>query len=115
MSAEPEFTPDDWQTVSEDETDETKIVFDTIGDVFIGEYLGSRVIESEDGKFTQFRFKKGDEVYFTNAGYSLLRGMQKVRIGQMTRLLFKSERDTGQDSPMRIMQVDVAKRRPART
>src|SRR6266436_4848599 len=88
---------DEWQTVS-----------DTIGDEFIGEYIGSRLIESEDGKFTQFRFKVEDDVYFTNAGYSLLRGMSHVIKGQRVRVVFSSERDTGQESLMRIFRVDVA-------
>lgn len=112
MSAEPEFTSDEWTTVSEDETDEIKIVFDTIGDEFVGTYIGPRVIETEDGKFTQYRFKVGDEVYFTNAGYSLMRGMQKVQPGSRVRITYKADRDTGRETPMRIMQVDVAKRRP---
>jgi hypothetical protein len=102
---------DEWQTVSEDEVDETKIVFDTIGDEFIGIYIGSRVIEQDDHKFTQYRFRVGDEIYFTNAGYSLMRGMSNVPKGARVRVVFSSERDTGQESPMRIFTVQVAKAR----
>jgi hypothetical protein len=102
---------EEWQTVSEDEVDETKIVFDTIGDEFIGIYAGPRVIENEDGKFTQYRFTVGDEHYFTNAGYSLMRGMSNVPKGSRVRIVFSSERDTQQDSPMKVFTVQVAKAR----
>jgi hypothetical protein len=105
---------DEWQTVSEDEVDETKIVFDTIGDSFTGIYIGSRTIENDEGKFTQYRYKAGDEVYFTNAGYSLMRGMTNVPKGSACRITFSSERDTGRESPMRIFTVEVPKRRTAK-
>lgn len=104
-------TQDEWQTVSEDEVDETKIVFDTIGDEFIGIYLGPRIIEQEDHKFTQYRFQVGEDYYFTNAGYSLMRGMSNVPKGSRVRIVFSSERDTGQESPMRIFTVQVSKAR----
>ena len=102
---------DEWVTVSENEVDESKIVFDTIGDEFIGLYLGPRIVETEDGKFTQYRFRVEDEIYFTNAGYSLMRGMSNVPKGARVRLIWTSERDTGQESPMRVFSVQVSKAR----
>lgn len=106
-------TNDGWVTVSEPEVDETKIVFDTIGDEFIGTYLGMRSIVNEDGKFTQLRFKgigeAEGEIFFTNANYSLNKSFTKVRPGRVVRVTFVEEKDTGQDSPMRIFQVDVKK------
>lgn len=104
-----------WKTVSDPaQTDEeTKIVFDTIGDEFIGTYLGMREVDGgENGKYKQARFKANDELYFVNANYSLRQGLKDVRIGSLARIEFTSEQDTGQASPMRVFTVQVGTRKP---
>lgn len=104
---------EEWRRVSEEETDEIKIVFDTIGDEFIGTYIGHRVIENENGKFTQYRFSVGTETYFTNAGHSLMQGMSHVIKGNRVRVTYVSDKDTGQETPMRVFAVDVSRRQPS--
>jgi hypothetical protein len=107
----PEMT---WKTVSDpaQTTEETKIVFDTIGDEFVGTYLGMREVDGgENGRYKQARFAVGDDLYFTNANYSLRNGLKDVRPGTLTRVEFTSEQDTGQASPMRVFTVQVASRK----
>jgi hypothetical protein len=97
-----------WHTVSEDEIDETKIVFETIGDKFVGIFRGTRVQNTEDGGYTQLRFTNASgKAFFTNANHSMLKGMETVKPGKMVRLVYVSDKDVGQKSPLRIFRVDV--------
>lgn len=113
-SKAPETT---WTTVSTGEAEpETKIVFDSIGDEFVGVYLGMRVVDPQDiteKPYQQARFQGvgSDEgtVYFTNAGFSLRAGLRDVRKGSLVRLTWESELDTGQSSPMKVFRVEVGK------
>lgn len=107
-------TEPQWVTVSSDqEQEETKIVFDTIGDQFIGKFLGTRTIEPSDPSerpYVQARFEGTDgEVYFTNLGYSLRKGLRDVRAGHMVRVTYSDDLDTGQASPMKVFKVEVSK------
>lgn len=99
----------EWREVSEEDVAEVKFTFDAVGDQFIGVYTGLRVIENENGKFTQFRFTRDGEHYFINAGWNLIQGMRQVREGQRVRITWISERDTGAATPMRVFRVDVAR------
>lgn len=100
-----------WRTVSEDDVEEIKVSFERIGDQFIGDYIGPRTIENENGKFVQYRFSDDGKRYFINGGWSLMQGMSQVREGTRCRITWTGERNTGADSPMKVMRVDVAKRR----
>ena len=107
MAGKPD-TEAQWKTISEDEVDETKIVFDTVGDIFIGRYLGQRTLSNSDGNYTQLRFQGEDGVhYFTNANYSLMKSFTDMRPGTTVRITFVSEKDVGQRSPMRVFRVDT--------
>jgi hypothetical protein len=96
---------DGWKTVDVEE-DGIQIKFDTIGDVFMGEYRGKRMQELSDGrKMRQDRFAAEGVMYFTNTGYDLKGKLDKVRVGQITRVEYVDNQDTGQESPMRIFAV----------
>jgi hypothetical protein len=97
----------EWRQVSEDDVEETKLTFDTMNEPWIGTYLGSRIVENDNGKFTQYRFEKDGFRYFTNANFNLHQAMVKVPTGRQVRITWISERDTGQQTPMRIFRVDV--------
>lgn len=101
-----------WATVSEDDVDEEKFTFDVLGDQFIGDYIGVRIVDGTDGKITQFRFTAAERFYFINAGWSLIQGMSNVRKGMRVRITWTGERDTGQPSKMRLFRVDVSKVKP---
>lgn len=100
-------TDDGWTTVSEDEVDENKVVFENPGDAFIGTYLGKRTVTNADGSYVQFRFRNDDGTFFMNGNYSLQRGMAEVREGRMCRITYTEDKDVGQKSPLRIFRVDV--------
>jgi hypothetical protein len=109
MAGKPAATAaDGWTQVSEDEVEETKVAFDTVGDQFIGTYIGSRFVPSDDGGYSQLRFRGDDgTVYFTNANYSLKKGMEGVTSGTMCRLTYTEDKDVGQASPLRIFRVET--------
>lgn len=102
---------DEFAVVSEGTVEpEIKIVFDTIGDEFVGTYLGTRTMDNVDGKYIQYRFTHENETYFVNGNYSLREGMKNVRAGAKVRLRYVADIDTGQASPMRAFEVAVARR-----
>jgi hypothetical protein len=106
-------TDNEFVTVSDGQAEaETKVVFEVVGDSFTGDdYLGMRTIPTENGSYQQARFKNGDEIFFINANYSLRDGLKTVRIHSRVRMTWTDELDTGQELPMRIFKVEVAKRK----
>lgn len=108
-------TTDEWVTVSDPSTitQDIKMVFEVIGDEFIGIWKGFRAIPSSDGGFQQARFADDEgNTYFTNANYSLSDGLKNVRVDSKVRVTYIADLDTGQANPMRVYRVDVS--RPAR-
>jgi hypothetical protein len=104
----------EWIVVSEEDSEETKIVFDTVGDSFTGVYLGPRRIENEDGSFMQHRFAVGTDKYFTNGNHSMNTGLSQVTKGSLVRVTWTGEKDTGRPDPMRVFRVEKSKIRPKR-
>lgn len=105
----------EFTTVHEEAGDQ--IVFDTIGDEYIGEYMGPEVIEftnkkGEDESFTQLKFRDPHGVKVVNAGYELRKAFEKIEPGTITRVKYvKDVRISGQESPMKSFRVDEATRR----
>lgn len=101
----------EWVAVNESASEpEIKLIFEEFGDEFEGIYLGMRTIPSQDGGYSQARFKGDDSVtYFCNANYSLKDALSKVRANSRVKVRYDSDLDTGQESPMRIFLVFVAK------
>jgi hypothetical protein len=100
----------------------TKVIMDTVGDEFIGHFTGIQHIVPEDTskeEFDQIGFTgvsmngqtldPPDEPYTMPASYKLIRGFKDVPPGSLCRLTLKALVDTGQQSPMKDIQVDVAK------
>jgi hypothetical protein len=107
---------DEWAVVSEGSSEpEIKIVFDTIGDQFIGTYLGMREMDNDQGKYKQARFETDQGIFFTNANYSMKDGLKSVRIGTVVRLTYKDDMDTGQSQPMRVFSVEAKRNSRVRT
>ena len=108
-----------WSTISEgaqESQEETKIVFDTIGDAFVGTYLGMREIDGENGKYKQARFEdETGNIYFCNANYDLRNGLKTVRAGSLVRVEYVADVSTGHpDNPMRAFRVQVGRSAPKR-
>lgn len=114
MSESQEF---EWTTVSDAEAqEETKIVFEDIGDEFVGEFLGFRQLQDQASgqHYTQARFRQDEEIYFTRANHSMKNGLDNVRVGQTVRIVYASDIDTGQASPMRGFTVQVGRAKTIR-
>lgn len=102
---------DDFVVVSNGEVPEpeSKLFMDEIGDQFTGKFLGFRKLDNDAGGYTQARFEIDGVVYFMNANYSLRQGMVNVRAGMRVRITYTADAETGQMTPMRVFQVEVAR------
>jgi hypothetical protein len=91
----------------------TQLTFDTVGDTFIGLYVGQETVEFEfKGKpdsFVQLSFLVGDEPFAINAGYDLLRGFKGIPDNTYVRIQLRKLVDVGQQSPLKSYRVDIAK------
>lgn len=117
MAKEPESagtpeSPEEWDTIERGAP--IQVVFDTIGDEFVGMYLGNQEITIPDPKpgenesFRQDQFEgKDGELYAINPGYQLKQVLDRVPINAWVRITYKRDVDTGQPAPMRSFQVDV--------
>lgn len=104
-----------WSNVHEEAPDQ--VLFENIGDKFVGLYLGSEVIEFEDSKgdhqeFTQLKFRIPAGPVVINAGYELREAFKSIAPESMVRIeLIKFVKIRNQQSPMSSFRVDVAQAR----
>jgi len=100
---------DEWTTVADESP--SRVVFDTVGDEFIGTYVEKVTINNpKNGEdFDQYVFRGTDgNLYGTNSSFSLARGMAKVTAGQMVRITYmKNIPIAGQPAPMKDFKIDV--------
>ena len=103
---------DGWTTVSQEAP--TMVIFDTIGDEFIGQYIGPEYIDlpkpDDKGKtnFRQDTFTGTDgELYGINPGYDLSKALDKVQPGLWAKITYLKDIDTGQPAPMRSFRVQT--------
>lgn len=86
-----------------------QIVFDTVGDQFIGMYTGPQKAEKDGDSFTILTWIGTDgKPYQTNAGWKLEQAFSDIPNGTITRVTRCKDIDTGQPSPMKDFRVDVA-------
>lgn len=118
-----------WDTVHTEAGDQ--LVFDTVGDLYIGIYAGHEIIypdvnnpDPDKAKkwFVQLKWTDPEGAKFTNAGYELRSAYtstvyaddgtpvvtDKIAIGSMTRNELKKLVDVDQASEMKSFRVDVA-------
>lgn len=108
----------DWNTVAEGTA--IKVIFDTIGDSFVGQLLGEEHIDQEpnakgeDQSFDLYLFRGQDgERYSINQSYALVEAMALVKIDQWCRITYikdvttqKSKNASGYNA-MKDFKVDV--------
>lgn len=110
----------EWETVTE--ASPTKIIFDTIGDRFIGTYQGELNIAAEmnitkdhpEGEaFDMYLFRGVDgELYSVNKSYKLMMGLDGVDIGTLCRLTYVADIPTGRGlNPMKDITLDVKRQK----
>lgn len=118
-----------WDTVHTEAGDQ--LVFDTVGDLYIGLYAGHEIIYPDPNNpdpdkakkwFVQLKWTDPEGAKFTNAGYELRTAYtettygadgqpivtDKIAIGSMTRNELKKLVDVDQASEMKSFRVDVA-------
>jgi hypothetical protein len=91
-----------------------QIVFDTIGDEYVGLYLGAEVITFEDKKgdsqsFTQHRFRDPGGITVINGGYELNAELAKITPDTMIRIKLMKLVDVGQNDPMKSYRIWTAR------
>lgn len=106
----------EWDTVAEESA--TTVIFDEIGDVFIGQYIGEEHIEQEpdkDGKdqsFDRYVFRGRDgSRYAVNKSYKLNEAMETVGTDQWVRITYVADITTKRGlNPMKDFRVDVRRK-----
>ena len=105
--------PDDWEFETVIEESPTHVVFDTIGDVFIGQYVNRVTIEpTTPGKdpFDLFTFRGRDgELYAVNPSGKLDQGMVRVKAGDWVRITLIKFIPSTKGNDFKDFRVEVKK------
>jgi hypothetical protein len=104
-------SPDEWEFETVSEEFPTRVIFDTIGDEFIGKYLRTDRVEANNGdKFNVYLFDGTDGDRYSVSDNARLRpAMAKVKPGRWCRIVYIADIPTSQDNPMKDFRVDVRK------
>lgn len=100
-----------WSTIAEESA--TTVIFDTVGDAFVGRYIGIEHIEPDNGKdepFDRFTFRAKDrELYAVNQSYKLADALKDVDPGTWVRITYVKDISTKRGlNPMKDFVIDVA-------
>lgn len=108
--------PDDWEWATVAEESAIGVIFEEIGDVFVGQFEGRETITPEkksedDEPFDRFVFRARDgKRYALNVSYKLDEAMKAVETGQWVRITYMADIPTGRKlNPMKDFRVDVRK------
>jgi hypothetical protein len=122
MAGKPDETETGVDVIPEDaewETTETesgqKLTFANVGEQFVGVFVETALIEPENGEsFTQQRFRSAEgELYSFNGGFKVNRGLETATPGDLIRLTYMGDIDTGQPSPMKDFKVEISRKKAA--
>jgi hypothetical protein len=105
----------EWETVAEGAAN--RVVFDTIGDSFVGKYIGEEHVALEpasdgsDPSFDLYNFRGRDgELYAINKSYALEKAMEKVNAGDWCRVTYIKDVKTARKlNDMKDFRVDIRK------
>lgn len=100
----------EWETVADESP--SRVIFDTVGDVFVGRYVGDQHIEheeeGEDASFDLFLFRGRDEaLYAVNKSYKLVEAMKNVNPDEWVRIEFVKEIPVKKGNPLKDFRVLV--------
>lgn len=109
--------PENWEWEVKTEGAAIKVIFDTIGDVFIGQYLNREHIQNEpaaDGSnrsFYTFNFRgTDDDVYTIGESYALTEAMEDIDPGMWCRITYVRDVPTARKlNPMKAFKVETRK------
>lgn len=114
---DPTSNETDWEWDTVKEAAPSKMIFDTIGDVFIGQYLGIEHValelnaKGEDPSFDQYIFRGRDgERYSIAQSFDLQKAMNDVEESKWVRLEYVKDVATGTGkNDMKSFKVSVRK------
>lgn len=107
------MSEDGWE-VRQDESPD-RLIFDKIGDEYVGLFLGIVTIQPEDEdeeSFQQVLLRDDESPKAINAGYKLLQAFQKVQIGEEVKVKYVKDVDVNQASAMKDYKVWARPCRP---
>lgn len=93
---------EEWQQIDT----EAQVKFDTIGDVFIGKFLGWT---KTDNEIPQAHFDSSQGKVFINLGWDLKNKLRDAKVGTIYRIELIAMQDTGQASAMMVFNVRFRK------
>jgi hypothetical protein len=104
--------PDEWEFDTLVDESPTTVIFDEIGDVFVGQYKGMDHIVPDNGKdepFDRYTFRARDgKPYAINRSYKLAEAMEKVQPDQWVRITYVKDIQTARNlNPMKDLKVEV--------
>lgn len=107
--------PEDAQWETTEQESGQKLTFANVGEQFVGAFVETALIEPESGEsFTQQRFRSPEgELYSFNGGFKVNRGLESATPGDLVRLTYMGDIDTGQPSPMKDFKVEISRKKPA--
>jgi len=106
--------PEDWEFETIVDESATVVIFDTVGDQFVGQYKGTEHIDpgTEDQEaFDRFLFVGRDSnLYALPMSYKLNTAMEDVKPDQWVRITYVKDIPTGRKlNPMKDFKVEVRK------
>ena len=115
--ADPTESPAGWEWETVVEGSATTVIFENIGDSFVGQYIGDEHIErepsanGEDQSFDRFLYRGRDgERYAINKSYALSEGMTKVQPNQWCKITYIKDIPTARKlNDMKDFKIDVRK------
>lgn len=101
----------EWETTEQESGQ--KLTFANVGEQFVGAFVETALIEPENGEtFTQQRFRSPEgELYSFNGGFKVNRGLESANPGDLVRLTYMGDIDTGQPSPMKDFKVELSRKK----
>lgn len=102
--------PDDWQFETIRSEAATRVIFDTIGDSFVGQYEGIEHVTPPDGseEFDLWNFRGRDGVlYAINDSYSLTQAKSDIKVGDWVRLTYMLDVPSKRGNPMKSLRIEI--------
>jgi hypothetical protein len=108
--------PDDWEFETVSDESPTRVIFDTPGDTFIGQYQGIEHIEQPpddrgvDQSFDLHTFRGRDgSLYAVNDSYKMKTAMADIKPDTWVRLTYVKDIPSNKGNPMKDIKVEARK------
>lgn len=104
--------PDEWEFETVSDESPARIVFEKVGETFVGQYVGMEHIQPENGEdpFDLYVFRGRDgNLYSLNNSFKIEKGMQDVKPDAWVRVTYVKEIPVKKGNPMKDFKVEVRK------